>query len=47
MTNGLGGAIYIMITAVVLSVGIMMLFANPVGEFVNRNPSIQILALSF
>jgi len=27
MTNGLGGAIYIMITAVVLSVGIMMLFA--------------------
>ena len=24
-----------------------MLFANPVGDFVNRNPSIQILALSF
>lgn len=47
MTSGLAGAIYIMITAVVLSVGIMMLFANPVGNFVNRNPSIQILALSF
>ena len=47
MTNGLGGAIYIMIAAVILSVAIMMLFATPVGNFVNRNPSIQILALSF
>ena len=47
MTNGLGGAIYIMIAAVVLSVAIMMQFATPVGNVVNRNPSIQILALSF
>ena len=47
MTNGLGGAIYIMIAAVVLSAAIMMQFATPVGNFVNRNPSIQILALSF
>ena len=37
----------IMIIAVILSVGIMMLFAVPVGNFVNNNPSIQILALSF
>ena len=36
MTNGLGGAIYIMIAAVVLSVAIMMQFATPVGNFVNR-----------
>ena len=36
-----------MITAVVASVIIMMLFANPVGEFVNRHPSIQVLGLSF
>ncbi|GIJ96897.1 membrane protein [Capnocytophaga stomatis] len=47
MTNGLEGALYIMIIAVVVSVGIMILFANPVGSFVNRNPSIQILALAF
>ncbi|ATA68280.1 TerC family protein [Capnocytophaga cynodegmi] len=47
MTNGLEGALYIMITAVVISVGVMILFANPVGSFVNRNPSIQILALAF
>lgn len=47
MTNGMEGSLCVMIIAVVLSVGIMMLFANPVGDFVNRNPSIQILALSF
>jgi predicted tellurium resistance membrane protein TerC len=47
MTNGLEGALTIMITAVVISVGIMMLFAVPVGNFVNANPSIQILGLAF
>lgn len=47
MTNGLEGALYVMITAVVISVGVMMLFAVPVGNFVNANPSIQILGLAF
>jgi predicted tellurium resistance membrane protein TerC len=47
MTNGVAGALYIMITAVVISVLIMMQFAVPVGNFVNKNPSIQILGLSF
>ena len=47
MTNGVEGAIYIMITAVVISVMIMMQFAVPVGNFVNKHPSIQILGLSF
>lgn len=47
MTNGLEGALYIMVTAVVISVGVMMLFAVPVGTFVNNNPSIQILGLAF
>jgi predicted tellurium resistance membrane protein TerC len=47
MTNGLEGALYIMITAVIISVGVMMLFAVPVGTFVNNNPSIQILGLAF
>ena len=40
MTNGLEGALLVMIIAVILSVGIMMLFAVPVGNFVNRNPSL-------
>ena len=47
MTNGVEGALYIMITAVVISVGVMMAFAAPVGTFVNNNPSIQILGLAF
>ena len=47
MTNGVPGALYIMITAVVISVLIMMQFAIPVGNFVNTHPSIQILGLSF
>ncbi len=47
MTNGLEGALTIMIIAVVVSVGVMMLFAVPVGNFVNANPSIQILGLAF
>lgn len=47
MTNGLEGALIIMITAVIVSILIMMIFAIPVGNFVNKHPSIQMLALSF
>jgi len=47
MTNGVEGALVIMIIAVVFSVIIMMLFAVPVGRFVNEHPTIQILGLSF
>lgn len=47
MTNGLEGALVIMIIAVVFSVLIMMLFAVPVGNFVNKHPTIQMLGLSF
>lgn len=47
MTNGLVGALPIMVIAVVLSVIIMMLFATPVANFVNKHPTVQMLALSF
>lgn len=47
MTNGLMGALIIMIIAVVISVLIMMLFANPVANFVNKNPTIQMLGMAF
>lgn len=47
MTNGIEGALIIMIIAVVGSVIIMMLFANPVSRFVNEHPTIQMLGLSF
>lgn len=47
MTNGVEGALIIMIVSVILSMIIMMLFANPVGKFVNKHPTIQMLGLSF
>jgi len=47
MTNGVEGALTIMITAVIISMIIMMIFANPVSQFVNKHPTIQMLALSF
>jgi predicted tellurium resistance membrane protein TerC len=47
MTSGEEGALIIMIIAVIISIIIMMIFASPVGSFVNRHPTIQMLALSF
>ncbi|MBI1227640.1 MAG: TerC family protein [Bacteroidetes bacterium] len=47
MTNGVHGAMVIMIIAVILSVLIMMLFAVPVGRFVDEHPTIQMLGLAF
>ncbi|WNW02463.1 TerC family protein [Tenacibaculum sp. HL-MS23] len=47
MTNGVEGAMLIMIFSVILSMLIMMLFANPVGKFVNQHPTIQMLGLAF
>ncbi|MCB0705892.1 MAG: TerC family protein [Saprospiraceae bacterium] len=47
MTNGLHGALVIMIIAVVISVLIMMLFAHPVAKFVNKHPSVQMLGMAF
>jgi predicted tellurium resistance membrane protein TerC len=37
----------IMITAVVLAVVIMMFSAEPISMFVNRHPTVKVLALSF
>lgn len=47
MTSGLEGALLLMIVAVVVSVLVMMLFAAPVGRFVNRHPTVQMLGLAF
>jgi predicted tellurium resistance membrane protein TerC len=37
----------VMVAAVVTAVAFMMLFARPVSEFVERHPTVKILALSF
>ncbi|MEN9918429.1 MAG: hypothetical protein RL662_865 [Bacteroidota bacterium] len=44
---GYVGAMTIMVTAVVASVLVMLLFSGPVSKFVNEHPTIQILGLSF
>jgi predicted tellurium resistance membrane protein TerC len=43
LTNDIG----VMVISVIISVGIMMLFAGPVGNFVNKHPTVQMLGLSF
>ena len=47
MTNGVEGALTIMVIAVIVSIIIMMIFSQPINKFVNNNPTIQMLALSF
>ena len=44
---GMVSNLSIMIAAVVVAIGFMMLFAAPVGGFVQRHPTIKMLALSF
>lgn len=44
---GMVDDVRIMIAAVVISLGLMMLFAKSIGEFVDAHPSIKMLALSF
>jgi predicted tellurium resistance membrane protein TerC len=39
--------IAVMVAAVILAVAVMMLFAGAIGEFVDRHPTIKMLALSF
>jgi len=39
--------IWIMIAAVIISIVAMMMFAGPIGAFVQRHPTIKMLALSF
>lgn len=44
---GMANDVSVMIAAVVLSVGLMMLFAKSIGTFVSDHPTIKMLALSF
>lgn len=44
---GLVDEVIIMIIAVVISLGVMMAFAGRISAFINKHPTLQILALSF
>jgi predicted tellurium resistance membrane protein TerC len=44
---GLTDMLPVMITAVVISIIIMMVFSGKVSDFIHKNPTLEILALSF
>lgn len=44
---GMAQEIIIMVTAVILAVSVMMFSAGPISAFVNRHPTVKVLALSF
>jgi len=44
---GMASQLWVMITAMVISVGVMLVFAKAIGDFVDRHPTVKILALSF
>jgi predicted tellurium resistance membrane protein TerC len=44
---GMAKHLSVMAAAVILAVGVMLIFARAIGDFVERRPSIKVLALSF
>jgi predicted tellurium resistance membrane protein TerC len=44
---GMAESVWVMIAAIVAAVGVMMVFASTVSDFVERYPTVKMLALSF
>jgi predicted tellurium resistance membrane protein TerC len=44
---GMVDELWVMVTAVIVAVGIMLVAAEPISRFVDRRPTIKVLALSF
>ena len=44
---GMADHVPVMVIAIVLAVAFMMIFAKPIGEFVEEHPTVKMLALSF
>lgn len=44
---GMADHLSVMMLAVVISIGVMMVAAGSIGDFVSKHPSIKMLALSF
>lgn len=44
---GMAQHLWVMITAVIIAVGVMMFASGPISDFVNRHPTVKMLALSF
>ena len=44
---GMANQTWIMVCAILLAVAVMLLASRPLGQFIDRNPSIKMLALAF
>jgi predicted tellurium resistance membrane protein TerC len=44
---GMADDVAVMVLAIVVAVGVMMFAAKPIGDFVDRHPTIKMLALAF
>jgi len=44
---GMASELWIMITAVVVAVGVMMVFSGKISSFIEKHPTLKMLALSF
>lgn len=50
MTEGMGNEtarLWVMISAVVIAVGVMMVFATAIARFIDKHPTVKVLALAF
>lgn len=44
---GMANHLWVMVTAVILAMGVMLVFAGAISDFVHRHPTVKMLALSF
>jgi len=44
---GMADSIEVMVVAMLIAVGVMMIFAGPLGDFIEDHPSVRVLALAF
>lgn len=44
---GMAQSVVVMITAVAIAIGVMMVFAGAIGEFIEAHPALKVLALAF
>jgi predicted tellurium resistance membrane protein TerC len=39
--------VFVMVSAIILAVAVMIFASNPVGDFIDRHPTLRMLALAF
>ena len=44
---GMAEEVWVMVVAIIVAICVMLFFAKPIGDYVNKHPSMKVLALSF